>query len=197
MNGGLIKLSTREEQKEQRKQAILEAGLNLFVRMGYNATKISDIAKEVNMSVGLLFHYFESKEKLYEELVRIGLSGTQMVMEYDKDNPLLFFEKTVSGIFKYIKENPTVAKMFVLMGQANHNEATPQIVKDLVSQVNNITLSVPLIEAGQRLQSIKEGNPLSLSTAFWCSIQGIAEELALHPDTPCPDSDWIVDILRK
>jgi len=197
MNGDLTKVSTREEQKEQRKQAILEAGLKLFVRNGYNATKISDIAKEVNMSVGLLFHYFESKEKLYEELVRIGLSGTQMAMDYNKDNPLLFFEKTASGIFKYIKENPTIARMFVLMGQANHNEAAPQIIKDLMSQVNNITLSVPLIEAGQKIGSIKEGNPLSLSTAFWCSIQGIAEELAMHTDTPCPDSDWIVDILRK
>ena len=187
----------RDEQKEQRKQAILNAGLSLFVRKGYNATKITDIAEEVNMSVGLLFHYFSSKEKLYEELVRVGLSGTQMVMEYDNDNSIGFFEKAVNTIFSIIKNNPTVAKMFLLMSQAQHNEATPQIVKDLVSQVNNIAMSVPLIEAGQKQGRIKEGNPLSLSAAFWCSIQGIAEELALHPDMPCPDPDWIIDILRK
>lgn len=197
MNGDLTSLNKRDEQKEQRKQEILNAGLDLFVRKGYNATKISDIAKEVNMSVGLMFHYFSSKEKLYEELVKIGLSGTNMVMEYTKDNPLLFFEKAVSAIFMYMKENPTVSKMFVLMGQAQHNEGAPQSVKDIVSQVNSIKMSVPLIEEGQKIGSIKEGNPLSLSTAFWCSIQGIAEELSLHPDTPYPDPDWIVDILRK
>ena len=28
------------------------------------------------MSRGLMFHYFESKEKLYEELIRMGLEGT-------------------------------------------------------------------------------------------------------------------------
>lgn len=190
-------MKKREAQKEQRRQAILLAGLNQFVRKGYSATKISDIAEEADMSVGLLFHYFESKEKLYEELVGIGLRGTQMALDYDKDYPLQYFEKVAGAIFQSIKENPFVSKMFMLMAQALQSESTPQPVKDLAGQVNNIEISVSFIEQGQKQGCIKQGNPLSLSTAFWCSIQGIAEELALHPDTPCPDADWIVDILRK
>ena len=62
-------MGKREEQKKIRKQLILEKGLELFVEKGYSATKISDIAEAVDMSVGLMFHYFESKEKLYEELL--------------------------------------------------------------------------------------------------------------------------------
>lgn len=189
-------MKKREEQKEERKNAILFAGLDLFVRRGYNATKISDIAAEVNMSVGLLFHYFASKEKLYEELIRLGLSGPQQVMDLDQTKPLEFFEQAARTIFSYMK-NPFVTKMFVLMGQAQMNEAAPAVVKELVSQVNNITKCIPLIEAGQKLGVIKEGNPLSLSTAFWCSFQGIAEELAVHPDIPIPEADWVVDIIRK
>ena len=69
-------MGIRQEQKEQRRQEILYAALNLFVTKGYAATTITDIAESVSMSVGLLFHYFESKEKLYEELVRMGLEGT-------------------------------------------------------------------------------------------------------------------------
>lgn len=190
-------MSTREEQKEQRRSEILNAGLDLFIRKGYTATKISDIAKEVHMSNGLLFHYFESKEKLYEELVRFGLEGTQKVMQFDSDNPILFFEIVANGIFQFIREQSSVAKIFLLMEQAGHNEAAPQSVKDMVAQVNNITQSIPLIEAGQKNGSIKEGNPMALSTAYWCSIQGIAQELAVHTDYPYPDPSWIVDILRK
>lgn len=55
-------MSTRDEQKEKRRKEILTAGLDLFIRKGYSATKIKDIAEHVGMSVGLLFHYFESKE---------------------------------------------------------------------------------------------------------------------------------------
>ncbi len=189
-------MKKREEQKTERKQAILEAGLDLFVKRGYSATKISDIATKADMSVGLLFHYFDSKEKLYEELVRIGLSGTQSIMELDINNPIEFFEQAVRQIFCYMKD-PYVTKMFVLMGQAMMNDAAPQVVKDLVSQVNSIASSVPLIEAGQMQGVIRDGNPHALATAFWCCIQGIAEELAVHPDTPCPEASWIVDIIRK
>ena len=189
-------MKKREEQKTERKQAIMAAGLDLFVRRGYNATKVSDIAAEVNMSVGLLFHYFESKEKLYEELLRVGLLGTQSIMELDVYDPIKFFEQAVSQIFTYMKD-PYFNKMFVLMGQAAMNDAAPQAVKDLLSQVTSIQSTVPLIEAGQKQGVIREGNPLSLATAYWCSIQGIAEELALHPNTPCPEPSWIVDIIRK
>lgn len=87
--------------------------------------------------------------------------------------------------------------MFVLMNQAFLNDAAPQVVKDMVTQVNDMMVPIPLIEAGQKLGVIKEGNPTALCTAFWCSIQGIAEELAIHPDTPLPEADWIVDIIRK
>ena len=69
-------METRKEQKERRKQEIMQAALELFVSKGYAATKITDIAKRANISTGLIFHYFESKENLYEELIQMGLEGT-------------------------------------------------------------------------------------------------------------------------
>lgn len=59
------------------------------------------------------------------------------------------------------------------------------------------TSTVSIIEKGQVNGTIREGNPLALAIAYWSSIKGIAEEIALHPDSPCPDSEWIVDIIRK
>lgn len=190
-------MGKREDQKNKRRYDILLAGLELFVKKGFSATKVTDIAEEANMSVGLLFHYFDSKEKLYEELIRSGLAGTKNVMNVISENPLDFFRDTARTILNYLKEDPSTSKMFVLMAQASLNDSAPQVVKDLVSQVDNITTSIPMIEEGQRLGLIREGNPMSLSMAFWCSLQGIAEEIAYNPDIPYPEADWIVDILRK
>lgn len=191
-------MGKREEQKVERKYSIMFTGLDLFVRRGYNATKITDIAKELNISVGLLFHYFESKEKLYEELVRLGVSGPQglLQLKMDPEHPLKFFEQAAELILDSLNE-PVVTKMFVLMGQAAMNDAAPQVVKDLVSQVDAVAMAIPLIEAGQKLGVIKEGNPKALSLAFWACIQGIAEELAANPETSKPEASWIVDILKK
>jgi AcrR family transcriptional regulator len=190
-------VNKRTEQKEKRRQEILLAGLDLFIHKGYAATKISDIAKRANMSVGLLFHYFESKEKLYEELIRLGVQVPKTVMEFPQSDPLAFFKTVAEQILGYIKSEPFVAKMFVLMSQAHYNDAVPESVKDKVSQVNIITSSIPLIEAGQKNKTIRNGSPHALAIAYWTAIQGIAEEIALQPDSPCPESEWIVDILRS
>lgn len=190
-------MNKRQEQKEERRKKILAISLDLFIRKGYNATKMSDIAEKAEMSMGLFFHYFESKEKVYEELVMRGLTGTQYSMEFNKEDPLVFFQTAASMVLEMLKEKPDSAKIFVLMEQAQHNEYAPQVVKEMLLKVDNIQMSIPLIEEGQRNGTIREGNPEALANAFWCSIQGIAQQLALHPNTPHPEANWIVDILRK
>lgn len=190
-------MGTREEQREKRRQEILDAALDQFIRKGYSATKISDIAQSVGMSVGLLFHYFASKEALYEELIRMGISGPKKVMGLPEDDPLRFFEKAVDMIFGFLRSQPFVAKMFVLMSQAMRGEATPQGVKDMLSGFDVYTPTVRRIRQGQGNGTIREGDPGALAVAYWCAIQGIAEELAAKPEIPCPEISWIIDIIRR
>lgn len=189
-------MGIRDEQKEKRRKDILAAGLDIFIRKGYASTKISDIAAHVGMSVGLLFHYFKSKEKLYEELITIGISGPMSVMAPTDMEPLEFFESTAKRIFYYIKTEPFTAKMFVLMSQAYYNEAAPQSIKDKLQSFDIYTPTVLLIQKGQANGTIREGDPYALAIAYWCAIQGIAEQMALNPDTHCPESSWVIDIIR-
>jgi AcrR family transcriptional regulator len=190
-------MGIREVQKEERREKILAAGLDLFIRKGYSATKIKDIAEHVGMSVGLLFHYFKSKEMLYEELIKYGISGPMSTMAPTDLQPLEFFEVTAEKIFHYIQTEPFIAKMFVLMSQAYYNEAAPQSIKDLLHGFGIYTPTTLLIQKGQSNGTIREGDPYALSIAYWCAIHGVAEQLALNPDTPCPKSAWIVDIIRR
>lgn len=190
-------MPTREEQKEQRRMEIIIAALHLFETRGYAATKVSDIAERVEMSVGLLFHYFESKEKLYEEIIKIGLQGTKQSMQYEAKDPLEFFEDALNQILKAIKENQMVAAMFVVMADATRNSATPEHIREIAMQVNNIDRSVEIIERGQSMGVIRPGNPYALSNLFWCTIQGVAEQAANRPEIPLPEVEWILDIIRN
>ena len=190
-------MKVRKQQKEKRRMQILMVGLELFVTKGYTATKVSDIAARADMSVGLLFHYFKSKENLYEELVKMGLKGTQMSMQINTEDPLVFFEQLITMIMDSIKENPWAAKMFVLMSQAQRSEGTPESVKAIAKQVNNIEQCIPIIEEGQQKGVFRKGNPHALSNAFWCSIQGMAEQNAVHPNVPLPEPEWILDIIKN
>lgn len=190
-------METRKEQKERRKQEILCAALELFVSKGYAATKITDIAKRANMSTGLMFHYFESKEKLYEALIQMGLEGTAYPGGQKCDHAIDFFVRFTEELFEYMKEQPIVAKLFLLMAEAQRNDATPEHAREIAMRVNVIEQFVPIIEWGQQEGTIKEGAPLIISNAFWCSIQGIAERYATNQDIELPKAEWIVDIVRR
>jgi AcrR family transcriptional regulator len=190
-------METRKEQKERRRQEIIFAALELFVSKGYASTKVADIAKRVNMSTGLLFHYFESKEKLYEELVRIGLEGTNYPKEQKCDHAIDYFSQFTTQLFEYMRQQPMVAKIFVLMAEAQRNESTPIYIREIAMKVETIEQFVPIIEWGQKEGTIREGNPRVISNAFWCSLQGIVEGYAVNQEIGLPDADWIVDIVRK
>lgn len=188
---------TRQEQREKRREEILWAALGLFVRKGYAATKVSDIAEVVGMSAGLMFNYFASKEALYEELVALGVSGPMGAVERTTGDALEFFERSAEEILGCLRDQPQFALMFVFMAQAIYGEPVSEGTRKLLAGLDAITPTVAIVEQGQREGTIREGDPRALATAFWCSIQGIAEELAVNPHTPCPEGTWIVDIVRK
>lgn len=186
---------TRQEQKEARRKEILMRALELFVKKGYHETKISDIAESAQMSVGLLFHYFESKEELYIELVKMGVEGTRHPEKLKNLPPEQFFETFLNQLFSYAKEQPWVFQMFVLMGQAE-KEGLPQEARTLSASINQIAFSAEIIKKGQQEGVFREGNPLLLSTCFWASVQGVMEQMAVAGDF-IPDAKWLVAILKK
>lgn len=193
----VINLTTRSEQKEKRRQLILWKALELFVRNGYAETKINDIAKAADMSVGLLFHYFESKEQLYEELIRIGVEGTKEPQKMEFSGPLEFFTGFLDSLFLFSSHQSWVFLMFVLVAQARRSDRTPAHIKQIAMEVDQVERSAEIIRVGQSEGIFRNGDPYALSAAFWCSVQGIMEQLAVTPDMPLPETEWLIDIIRS
>lgn len=190
-------MPTREEQKEQRENEILMAALDLFIKKGYGGTKIADIAKAANMSVGLLFHYFESKEKLYEVLIEMGIMGPKSMMLLDHSNPIAFFQTVTEYVFGFIRENYFSAKIFVLMIQVGNQEPISEKIAQMIPEITNVRDSVEIIKKGQEMGQIRDGDPLALSALFWGAIQGVAQGYAMDSTVPLPEAEWLVDLLRR
>ena len=187
---------TRKEQKEERRKAILMTALNLFVKRGYYETKIADIAEAVPMSTGLLFHYFESKEELLLELVKMGAGATSSVEKMGEVPPELFFTGFLKQLFAYAKNEPWVFNMFVLMGQARR-VGMPEEVRKIALSTGTIDMCAEVIKKGQVSGVFRDGDARLLSVCFWATVQGVMEEMALNPEMEAPDPEWIAAILRK
>ena len=188
---------TRKEQKEARKRQIIQATLDMFVERGYYGTKTSQISKRADISEGLLFHYFPTKEILLEELINIGLEGMRMPMQIEAENGLDFFRQFTKMLFGQTKNNPFIAKMFVFMGHVVLAEEIPERLRKLAASVDTITYSQGRVEEGQRDGTIRKGDAMVLSNMYWCAVHGIMEQYALHPEIPLPEADWIVAMLKS
>lgn len=189
---------TREEQKLKRRNEILEASLDQFIRRGYAGTKIKDIADAAGMSVGLLFHYFGSKEALYTELIELGTSGPrQMLSGLTMTDALSFFTLCAQSTLRFAAESSFTAKMFVLMRSAYYTEGIPEKAREAAFSIDFYNELAPIIEQGQKEGTIRKGDPVSLSTAFWTALQGSIGAFALDPELSLPEPEWIVDIIRE
>ncbi len=62
--------SRRAQQKEAKRLALIDSALAVFSRVGFAAAKIDDVAEEAGVSKGTVYLYFESKEKLFEGMVK-------------------------------------------------------------------------------------------------------------------------------
>lgn len=187
---------TRKEQKEYRRNQILQVALHLFIHQGYHGTKTSQISREAKISEGLLFHYFPTKESLLEELVRMGASGMQYPMHIEGVPPLVLFRGFTGQLLQYLKENLFTAELFVLMAQMQRTEEIPIRIKELAASVDVISAMEKVLLAGQEEGTIRQGDTLALSNLYWCCIQGVVEQYVARPELPLPEPDWIVAMLE-
>jgi AcrR family transcriptional regulator len=57
------------------KQIIIEQAYALFLQKGYKAVTMQDILQATELSKGAIYHYFKSKEEIFESAVRFFFTG--------------------------------------------------------------------------------------------------------------------------
>lgn len=66
-------VTSREEQREQKRRAVLTAAAQLFRRQGFRRTSLDDIADAVGVTKRTLYYYVESKDEILFECNRLAI----------------------------------------------------------------------------------------------------------------------------
>jgi AcrR family transcriptional regulator len=67
----------REEEKEERRQAILDAAEKVIARDGWEATNFGEIAKRARLSRSLVYFYFPTRDELFHAICGRGLADME------------------------------------------------------------------------------------------------------------------------
>lgn len=85
-----------------RRDAILAITAEIFAQQGYGATSMRDIADAAGMLPGSLYHYFESKDAMVDEIIATfveGISGTYARIADEIEDPLAALEELIRAAF--------------------------------------------------------------------------------------------------
>jgi AcrR family transcriptional regulator len=90
-------MGLREKHKKRRRRIILDAAKRLFVRRGYGATTMQEIAASADVGVGTVYNYFGSKQRLM-----LAVVGRDAASFYDK--PLVIDKSPLEAAYAYVCE---------------------------------------------------------------------------------------------
>lgn len=188
--------------KETTREKILDAALVVFAHNGFAATSISDIAKAAGISNGLLYHYFSSKEDLFNELIDIAVSysGAAMMnyrdMKSSAKDRLHYLSEAILDILS--RGNKT-ANYFTLMLQAGLAGNIPAASAEyLKSSTIPFKIMSEIIKEGQREGTFKSGDPMQLAILYWASFQGLcAYKLTMKSFFLAPEPRMLDGVLLK
>lgn len=78
--------STREQQREVKRNAVLQTAAQMFNERGFHATSLDDVAARLNVSKPTLYYYVKNKDEILFECVRTGLHMMQAGIEETSRN---------------------------------------------------------------------------------------------------------------
>ena len=94
-------LSRREQQKEEKNKALIDAALAVFSRVGFAAAKMDDVAREAGVSKGTVYLYFDSKEQLFEEMVKANMAPLMTEITENLTRPSISASERLKSHMKF------------------------------------------------------------------------------------------------
>lgn len=106
------KIVNHDEYREE----LLRKAFRLFARKGYSKVTIRELAKELEVSTGTLYHYFENKDVLFEQMVK--LLAKEDVAQLDVMERRSFAktpERVIEVLFQFIQSKEFYFQSVILM----------------------------------------------------------------------------------
>lgn len=151
--------------KDEVREAIVEAALTLFYQNGYLNTRMKDIAREANTSVGNVYRYFNNKKEIYYTIITrefldslndFFIKRTVIVHKKHFNFPLLSEEKSwyENDYFDFLITNRKRLNILLLYNKGTaYEKIVDQIVAnmfqakiELLNQINPVDIADETIE---------------------------------------------------
>ena len=182
----------RERKKQQTRDAIIGAALDLFERQGYDATTVEEIAEAADISPRTFFRYFDSKVDVVmdkHERDSDDFAG-RLAIRPAHEGPIEAMRQVISAeLGQVVKENPLFVRQMRLMlrtpslhalAREHFHEHEAEIVHDVAER-----LHLPEEDLRVHVIAAALGNTIWAVVGRWVDEDSPPERLAEMIDEAC------------
>ena len=163
--------SIKEEKAIKTRKHIIRASTRLFARQGYHKTTISDIARDIDLTTGAVFHHFPTKDAILDgviEWLAKGMMTYAAFLEKENQSTIDVITEMIQTMLSHYDRFPEATICLAMLSTefAGSNHPVEKRLKAVVE---------PFIENASRLFSqhpdIK--NPRAAAIAILGAANGI------------------------
>ncbi len=159
------------EIREEMRNTILQKSLLYFAKNGFAGTKISDLSKHIGIAQGTIYVYFESKEELFREILKIADSSEMLnkmklllALPISAKKKLHMLSETV---LNRLVEDENFAAMIALSTQMLLEKNEEYSSEETIYQTDIYRYTSKIIEQGQKEKSMVAGSSMKLADYYW------------------------------
>jgi len=188
-------MARTKEQNERIRQntraKIHSTAIECFSKNGLGSTTMQDLATNADISVGLLYRHYKTKDELFNALVDEAISGhEQMIARIEALPPLDAINILVNDIVDELSKGYQFSQYMGILLQ-KPSEKQRQANEKLITAIAKI------IEQGQEGKVFVRGNPLQLAQLLVSVFQGLSStQLQLKDQFIQPTATQITSFLE-
>jgi len=184
--------------REERREQILYVAVRVFAHKGLAASKIADIAAAGDMSQGLIYRHFTSKEDIFAALVERAMNATVEVVQAALEqagSPLEKLRRFLQWSLPGLWAQPDYS---LLILHTLTSDAAPREIREPALQQARLVQEMVrrLVIEGQASGEVVMHDPDTLTLMVLACIQGLTAGAIFMPSQPGPDPEIVLRMIK-
>ena len=191
-----------EKIKDSKKKEIISSALYLFATEGYKATSIDDIMNNVGSTHSLFYHYFSSKEELFQLILESIMEdmGNELACIQTAQTANEALEELVSRFLGMLPKKEKAQAIYLLLNLHLQKDKIPEPPQNEEYKHKTIwNFIYSLIERGQQEGDFLPGDPKEYTIVLLVLLQGLAYKAMYikKKNLVTPSVEIIMNLVRK
>lgn len=167
-----------EAMRAATKTAVLNSAMTLFAQNGYAHTSTRAIAKEANISTGLMYHYFDTKETLLRAVFDncMAILSQELTTAYERSLPQNRLANMLTAMFALLERDKEFWALFYML------RTQPAIMRILGDDFRHWTQQLRTLFQTE-LQQANRATPEMDALLLYSLIEGTIQQYLLDPKT--------------